>query len=306
MYISKYIALIVILELSVIQEVSHAQTKDTCLCERSWCRLAKDDAAHFNPYYNGHLCENFCRWQTDFSKEYYSLMTRSKTGVTNDTEQFKTFYCNEVWLSRETEANGVLGLDYKRIRFHIFRSKKDRSDHLCFHLEGKSNVGGIITPYNGELHIIAAYLGDTTENGNKISYHIFYFYILREDSTKKHSGFFKGAGDAFVQTTRYKSFKNHSSSDYYSANLDETDAEGDGYYNRTFVGTWTNYRTHESKKCIWGDDRLPFTFDFDQGDGEMHVSDKYANNGWQEFNKHSEYTFIGDERFLKDRWWLRN
>jgi len=44
--------------------------------KKYYCKLPKNDPAHFNPYYNGHLCENFNPQQTDFSKEYLNLQTK--------------------------------------------------------------------------------------------------------------------------------------------------------------------------------------------------------------------------------------
>jgi hypothetical protein len=80
-------------------------------------------------------------------------------------------------------------------------------------------------------------------------------------------------------------------------------ALADGYNNRTFVGTWISYSMKAVKKCIWGDYRLPFTFDFDCGDGEMHVCEKYVQNGWTTFNSSEEYDVTGDKAILK--WWSK-
>jgi hypothetical protein len=88
--------------------------------------------------------------------------------------------------------------------------------------------------------------------------------------------------------------------------LDESMDIADGYWNRTFVGTWTEYKTQKSKKCIWGDYRLPFTFDFDCGDGEMVICDKYVKNGWQTFNVGSEYVNTEDDKWVfRDTWWVK-
>ncbi len=78
----------------------------------------------------------------------------------------------------------------------------------------------------------------------------------------------------------------------------------DGYNNRTYVGTWTNFKGSAQKKCIWGDYRLPYTFDFDCGDGEMIINEKYKKNGWESFGDGSEFEFIGDSFYVKNKWWL--
>jgi hypothetical protein len=49
---------------------------------------------------------------------------------------------------------------------------------------------------------------------------------------------------------------------------------------------------------------LPYSFDFDCGDGEMIVCEKYVQNGWQSFNDGSEYIDTGNDKLeLKDKWW---
>ncbi len=87
--------------------------------------------------------------------------------------------------------------------------------------------------------------------------------------------------------------------------VDESAGDADGYWNRTFIGTWTEYGTAVTKKCIWGDYRLPFTFDFDRGDGEMMVNDKYKMNGWQTFGDGSEYIFGTNGKCeIRNKWWV--
>lgn len=67
--------------------------------------------------------------------------------------------------------------------------------------------------------------------------------------------------------------------------------------NRTYMGTWKGYHAKSAKKCIWGDYRLPFTFDFDCGDGAMIVCDKYVQNGWASFNDGSDFVVVGDKLY---------
>jgi len=89
------------------------------------------------------------------------------------------------------------------------------------------------------------------------------------------------------------------------AYLDTTYIDADGYANNTFVGVWTQYTTRDVKKCICGDYRLPYTFDFDKGDGEMYVNPKYRANGWQSYDDNTESIFDSTSgRFIPvDQWW---
>lgn len=68
---------------------------------------------------------------------------------------------------------------------------------------------------------------------------------------------------------------------------------GDGYNNRNYVGIWLSYKTKAVKKCILGEYRLPYTFDFDIGDGEMRVNPKYASPEWEQWQSE---TFNPEEK----------
>ncbi len=57
----------------------------------------------------------------------------------------------------------------------------------------------------------------------------------------------------------------------------------DSFSNNGFIGTWTSYKTNTSKKCNWGDYRIPDCGDLDSGTGEFMVSSKYIKNGWLEY-----------------------
>ncbi|WP_260390444.1 hypothetical protein [Riemerella anatipestifer] len=49
----------------------------------------------------------------------------------------------------------------------------------------------------------------------------------------------------------------------------------DGFSNNQFVGSWTSYKTNITKRCNWGDYRIPESGDLDIGVGEFSVKDKY-------------------------------
>ena len=83
----------------------------------------------------------------------------------------------------------------------------------------------------------------------------------------------------------------------------------DGFYNNQFVGTWTSYKTNSSKKCHWGDFRIPESGDLDSGDGEFIVNEKYAKNGWSNYITAHSYGYpISNEtqkaqEIEKEKWW---
>jgi hypothetical protein len=273
--------------------------QDTNLC--GWttyqCHLPKNHEAHFDPYYNGHLCENFNPRQIDFSQEYLKLQINSISKVATEVTSKITDYSldlDSLFNTNQTQQNGVIGTQNNRIRIHISETKQDKNDDLTFLIYGVSNVNGNICNFSGKIKILNAF--ETLENYEFNGQgELFAQYELFEDSTQNHSGFFKGTFECAIQI-------DHSNK---TLKLDESFAIADGYYNRSYVGTWTDYKTHKIKKCIWGDYRLPFTFDFDCGDGEMHICEKYAKNGWESFNESNEYQFVDGSSKLKTKWWIK-
>jgi hypothetical protein len=272
----------------------NGQTTVRGYCDSNWCKLPKEHEAHFDPYYNGHLCENFDPEQTDFSKEYLELRTRHRGE--NTLQHLVGYDLSAIWMTVDNQQNGVIGLDCKRIRIFITKVTRDAKDNLMYRVTGKSNVNGNICDFSGQIKLLKAFASTPGEESeHEHSGNLFAEYNFNEDKTQKGVGSFTGVFECFY----YLDKKNR------KGFLDKSSDIADGYFNRTYVGTWTSFSTKAVKKCIWGDYRLPFTFDFDCGDGEMHVCDKYVQNGWTTFNGGAEYDFVNDKAVLKDKWWLK-
>jgi len=263
-------------------------------CDWTGCTLKPQDPAHFDPYYNGHLCENFNPEQVDFSKEYFDLQTNRYLNA--DRNIRKNVNCNfsKIWTTNNFEQNGVLGQNYRRIHIHIDKVIVGKS-FGTYLVIGKSKVDNKICTFKGTIKLLKIFPNDSCDNSEyKKCGDLFAEYMFYEDSSQNHSGIFHGI-------TECSFFKDSTGK---SAYVDESMSGADGYWNRTFVGTWSEYKTGIVKKCIWGDYRLPFTFDFDCGDGEMMVSGKYKKNGWQTFADGSEFVSNGKGKWkLKNRWW---
>ncbi|MBX2978731.1 MAG: hypothetical protein KF905_05490 [Flavobacteriales bacterium] len=264
--------------------------QDTNYCDWTSCHLPKTREAHFDPYYNGHLCENFDPEQTDYSREYLELRRERISKVSSNTTSIVSQYHVEIDSLFNTlghSQNGMIGLDYQRIRIHIHKTLQDPKN-LQFTIYGRSNVSDNICDFQGTIDILSVHEmnEDYDFPGQGV---LFGEYVLYEDSAQKHAGVFKGTFECDVLIDH----------ENRSIKLDESDAIADGYFNRTYVGTWRSYHTKAKKKCIWGDYRLPFTFDFDCGDGEMYVCEKYESNGWTSFNDRSEYHSM-------DKWWKKD
>jgi len=254
----------------------------------------ENNETNFDPYYNGNVSKYFDEKQADFSKEYLKFQTENLSKISTDnTEKIRAykFDTDSLLNTGDFEQNGIIGLNYKRIRIHISHTKQiDKK--LEFTIIGKSNVSGNICDFRGTLKILKVY--EITENYDFPGQaSLFAEYEFYEDHTQKHVGTFKGTFECSILI-------DHNTKEI---KFDESFKVADGYYNRTYVGVWKSYNSKTVKKCIWGDYRLPFTFDFDYGDGEMMVNPKYVNNGWKTFNNSSEYEYSEGKIRLKKQWW---
>lgn len=283
-----------ILTILMILICANSFAQESKFCNLDRCSLPKNHEAHFDPYYNGHLCENFDSKQADFSNEYLRLQTeriaKIATDKTDNLIDYK-FDTDSLFNTGDFQQNGIIGLNYKRIRIHISDTKQKEGE-LEFIVKGKSNVSGNICDFKGTLKVLKVYeINENYDFPGQAS--LFAEYEFFEDSTQNHVGIFKGTFEcAIIIDHNTKEIK-----------LDESFAIADGYYNRTYVGTWDSYKKGTLKKCIWGDYRLPFTFDFDGGDGEMMVNQKYVKNGWTTFGDGSEYEYSKGKPRLKKQWW---
>jgi hypothetical protein len=282
-------------------KINSVTKKNYCeWCQTCKCNLKPDDPAHFDPYYNGHLCENFNPKQADFSNEYYQLRVKTYSKEDDKLNEFLKYDFSPVWLTGDWVQNGVLGLNYQRIQIHIDNVIKNSENPYVYSIFGKSKVNNNICDFKGEIKLLKVFLYEDVDNEipaeHKKYGELFASYLLSEDSTKMHSGIFKGVTECsfYLDSSERK------------IQLDESNSDADGYRNRDFVGIWKEYKTNQVKKCIWGDYRLPFTFDFDDGDGEMRPNDKYRKNGWQTYYS-EEFIELPDGKYvLKDKWWLNN
>ena len=225
------------------------------------CHLPIDHPAHSDPYYNGHLHENFNPQQKDFSKEFFELRTQDSNNFKN---QISSLDCSNVW-SKESLKNGIIGLNYRTI--NIEYEKVQKINKYKYSILGKSRVKKNICDFEGYLMIKHVHLYENSDVLDIKQGKIIGSYELKENPKQKHSGVFKGTFESYFYFESDSIIK-----------LDNLFDGADGYHNNSFVGTWESYNNSKIKKCIWGDYRLPFTFDYDVGDGEMIINEKYREN----------------------------
>jgi hypothetical protein len=248
--------------------------------------------------------------QTGISKEYLDsrLQSEELSGRKNELPQSLNYDYSSIWLTdtrNNYPQNGVIGVNYQRIEMYIGKvtKSKDRAD--TYLVTGKSKVNNNICDFSGEIRLIKLFYNDCYDDSDpnerpknakpqKCAV-LFAEYVFYEDAAQNHTGVFNGIMECSVRADKTKML------------LDESRDFSDGYSNRTFVGTWTEYKTKKPKRCIWGDYRLPLTPGFDCGDGEMIVCDEYINYGWQSYQDGSEWDVNEKTKRVerKNKWWLK-
>ncbi len=247
-----------------------------------------------NPYRNKLLSQYFDISQTDFSKEFLALQTKRISETAFEvTDSIKDYFfdTSTLFCTGEFEQNGILGLNNQRIKIHIEEVSRD-GNSFTFSVKGKSNVDNNICDFIGKIRILSIYkfMSDRLYAEQGMMYASYEFF---EDKGQAHAGVFRGYFEAMIR------IKNEEK----SIELDERLIRSFLYSNRTFVGIWIDYNKGLSQRCIWGDYRLPFTFDFDCGDKVMTACEKYIENGWRTYSDGSEYDCSGKTCSLKNKWW---
>jgi len=278
----------------------------------------KEDKS-FGAYLEDDSNNSYGTRQTGIGKEYFDSRLKSEllAGRKNELPQSLNYDYSSIWSTENNTQsagintyknhpqNGIIGINYQRIEMYIGKvtKSKDRAD--TYLVTGKSKVNNNICDFSGKIRLINMFYndcGDDSDSNDRSKYAntpkcavLFAEYLFYEDGAQNNAGFFNGITECSVRVNKTKML------------LDESMYFADGYSNRTFVGTWTDYKTKNSKKCIWGDYRLPLTPGFDCGDGEMIVCGEYVKNGWQPHQDGSELAWNEREQKydIKDKWWLK-
>lgn len=174
--------------------------------------------------------------------------------------------------SIDAPINGVLGNDFSRIELYTYPDDVVKTDSITFAVRGHTKVKTLVRDFTGEIKIMKIY---HIPDSDYLDYYIIIAaYSFREAPAQKDCGEFKGIFGAYGYIDNDTPGK---------ILIDDRNSIADGYMNRTYVGTWQSYLDSTVIiRCILGDYRLPFSFDFDIGDGEMRVNPKYASPEWDE------------------------
>ena len=193
-----------------------------------------------------------------------------------------------LWTKTENRfVYGFIGENYQRIRIKIISVKKDATHNDTYLVSGKSMVKNNICDFKGTIKIksIRAYKemhwgvdDEYKDKGIKEQGILIASYHFTEDSLQDHSGKFEGEliSSWYIDKSGQPQY-------------DDIEKNSDPYSNNQFVGTWTNYLTHQKKVCNWGDYRAPNCGNLDQGAAEFSPNDVYLQYGWQKQEEKREW-----------------
>lgn len=187
---------------------------------------------------------------------------------------------SKLWTQTEnSNVYGFIGNDYQRLRIKIISVIKNKALPNTYDVYGKSMVKSNVDEFRGTIKILSikkfkntSYgVDDEWKNrGIKGQYMIVGDYSFSESAEKEHSGIFKG-------TFRTDFYIDKTNKIFY----DDIEMNADGYSNNEFVGNWTPHKSGTTKRCNWGDYRIPNSESFDIGAGEFAPNEKYLKYGWQ-------------------------
>ncbi|WP_199200195.1 hypothetical protein [Adhaeribacter arboris] len=170
------------------------------------------------------------------------------------------------------EPLGYIGDNYQRFYIHFTSVKKNPENPLQYFLSGKTRVKNNICDFKGTITIVSAKLRKgNSQLANRQGFAIgkYKFY---ENSQLPATGFLEGK----VTTNFYLDKRQ-------KMVYDDLESFSDNFANNQFQGTWTSYKTRVTKKCNWGDYRIPASNDLDMGVAEFMVHQKYRKNGWENY-----------------------
>lgn len=230
--------------------------------------------------------------ETDFLSEIKKqdisdLFSLDKFNIENDT----------VVVERQ-QPLGYIGNNFQRLHIRFISVIKNPSYPTEYLVYGKSKVINNICSFQGKLTIEKSKLYASNEYPGLNEGYVNGTYEFYEDPDQKGTGIFKGRFITYFYLNEKNVFK-------YNALM----WGADGYENNQFEGTWTNYKSEDSKKCNWGDYRIPDSKNLDCGVGEFSVSDKYVSNGWIGYMisngaSPDRMNIEGAKKGEKEKWWI--
>ena len=225
---------------------------------------------------------------TDVERYDFSLLWRSDTPL--------GYYDDELTLTRPKPI-GYIGDNFQRFYIHFQSVTKDMITPSRYHVKGKTRVKNNICDFEGTISINELKWLDTAEelDGLDVTQGVVSgTYTFNENPNQRGTGVFEGtfASDFYIDSEG-------------ELHYDALWLDADGYSNNMFEGIWQSYKTKATKKCNWGDYRIPNSRELDQGAGEFSPDDKYLSNGWENYRKAWNNSLEGEKARKEEerKWW---
>lgn len=195
---------------------------------------------------------------------------------------------------KRAEILGFIGGNFQRFQIHFTSITKNPKNPYHYFAYGKTMVKEKVCSFKGTITIEQAKLYRSSDLPTDQQGFATCEVTLYEDRKEPYSGLIKG-----------KLTSNFTIDNRKRLRYDALMLINDSFSNNGFIGTWTSYKTNTSKKCNWGDYRIPDCGDLDSGTGEFFVSEKYLKNGWVSYMLENEMPNAAVKREKrKDRnWW---
>lgn len=239
------------------------------------------------------------------SKSIRRKLENDEYSKTKDSfNKYKNHDFSKLWLTSNRKFTlGYIGRNGQRFYIRPLWLVKKKRNIQQYLINGKTRVKNSVCDFTGELTIKEIrdlkgpfYFLDDTVPDTLTRGFIFGDYELYENPLQRNSGFFKGE---FV----LKWYKDSLGQIKYN---DINFSYSDGAWNNWFVGSWIQYNTNKSKKCKWGDLRIPEGEVIDVGIGGFCPHDMFKSFGWDNYLKtNSRNSKEAEEARKKEqyKWW---
>ena len=194
---------------------------------------------------------------------------------------------------------GFIGDDYQRLHIKLLTARPDAQQPGRYFVTGKTKVKDTVLPFEGTFRLLhvreAAALPKSLDEAPVPAVKtgiLLAEYELKEPANQSNAGIFKG----ILRTNWYLDRKG-------KMHYDDIGSYSDNFSNNQCVGTWQSYKTKRTKRCNWGDHRIPNGGDLDQGAGEFSPDDKYVANGWQSYQQAWSENNARAKQQEKSAWW---
>lgn len=170
------------------------------------------------------------------------------------------------------EALGFIGDHYQRFYIHFVNIFKSPDESYRYYVYGKTMRDGHVRDFQGTLYVKEARLYNESLNDKYKEGYVSGDYEFSEDPKSKQAGVLSGHF-----TSKF------AMDNGYEVAYDALALGTDDYSNDQFEGTWRSYKDGTTKKCNWGDFRIPGSDSLDIGRQEFIVAQPYIAHGWESY-----------------------